>query len=42
VMFFVPSVNGISHNPAEYTTPEDCVNAANVMLQTVLQLAQSA
>lgn len=41
VMFFVPSVNGISHNPAEYTTPEDCVNAANVMLQTVLQLAQT-
>ncbi|MGB1287507.1 MAG: Zn-dependent hydrolase, partial [Aggregatilineales bacterium] len=38
VMYFVPSVNGISHNPREYTAPEDCVNAANVMLQAVLRL----
>lgn len=38
-MFFVPSQDGISHNPMEYTTPEDCVNAANVMLQTVLNIA---
>lgn len=39
VMFFVPSVNGISHNPAEYTSPEDCLRAAEVMLQAVLGLA---
>lgn len=39
VMFFVPSVRGISHNPAEYTTPQDCINAAEVMLQAVLGLA---
>ena len=39
VMFFVPSVNGISHNPLEYTKPEDCVNAARVMLESVLLLA---
>jgi len=39
VMFFVPSVNGISHNPAEYTSPEDCLHAAEVMLRAVLQLA---
>ena len=38
-MFFVPSVNGISHNPQEYTEPDDCVNAANVMLQAVLEVA---
>jgi beta-ureidopropionase / N-carbamoyl-L-amino-acid hydrolase len=38
-MFFVPSVNGISHNPLEYTKPDDCVNAANVMLQAVLEIA---
>jgi N-carbamoyl-L-amino-acid hydrolase len=38
-MFFVPSVNGISHNPKEYSRPEDVENAANVLLQTVLNLA---
>jgi hydantoinase/carbamoylase family amidase len=41
VMFFVPSVKGISHNTAEYTTPEDCLRAAEVMLQAVLGLADS-
>jgi hydantoinase/carbamoylase family amidase len=40
VMFFVPSVNGISHNPKEFTSDSDCVNAANVMLHTVLQIAE--
>jgi N-carbamoyl-L-amino-acid hydrolase len=38
-MFFVPSVAGISHNPQEFTHDEDCVNAANVLLQTVLEIA---
>lgn len=40
VMFFVPSVDGISHNPKEYTKDADCVNAANVMLHTILQIAE--
>lgn len=35
-MYFVPSVDGISHNPREFTEPEDVVNAANVMLHTML------
>ena len=39
VMFFVPSINGISHNPAEDTSPEDCMHAAEVMLRAVLRLA---
>jgi len=39
-MLFVPSVNGISHSPLEHTKPEDVVNGANVLLQTVLQLDQ--
>jgi N-carbamoyl-L-amino-acid hydrolase len=39
VLYFVPSVKGISHNPAEYTAPEDCINGANVMLHAVLALA---
>ncbi len=38
-MFFVPSVNGISHNPAEYTSPADCVNGANVLLHAALAMA---
>ncbi|GAB5490903.1 MAG: Zn-dependent hydrolase [Phototrophicaceae bacterium] len=40
VMYFVPSVDGISHNPKEFTRDEDCINASNVMLQTILQLAK--
>jgi beta-ureidopropionase / N-carbamoyl-L-amino-acid hydrolase len=37
-MFFVPSVDGISHNPKEYTTDADCINGSNVMLHTLLGL----
>ena len=37
-MIFVPSVDGISHSPREYTSPEDCVNGANVLLQSLLAL----
>jgi N-carbamoyl-L-amino-acid hydrolase len=40
-MIFVPSVKGISHSPAEFTKPEDVVNGANVLLQTVLRLDQA-
>lgn len=40
VMFFVPSVDGISHNPREFTRDADCINAANVMLHTILQLRE--
>ena len=38
-MIFVPSVDGASHAPREFTKWEDCVNGANVLLQAVLQLA---
>jgi hydantoinase/carbamoylase family amidase len=38
-MIFVPSVDGYSHSPREFTKWEDCVNGANVLLHTVLQLA---
>jgi acetylornithine deacetylase/succinyl-diaminopimelate desuccinylase-like protein len=38
-MIFVPSVDGASHAPREFTKWEDCVNGANVLLQTVLTLA---
>lgn len=38
-MVFVPSVKGISHNPAEHTDPDDLVAGANVLLNTVVALA---
>ena len=37
-MIFVPSVDGISHSPREYTAPDDMANGANVLLHTVLAL----
>jgi beta-ureidopropionase / N-carbamoyl-L-amino-acid hydrolase len=38
-MVFVPSVDGASHSPREFTKWEDCVNGANVLLQAALRLA---
>ena len=38
-MVFVPSVKGISHNPAEFTGPDDLIAGANVLLNTVVALA---
>ncbi|WP_045392127.1 M20 family metallo-hydrolase [Falsirhodobacter sp. alg1] len=35
-MIFVPSTNGLSHNPAEYTAPAECANGAQVLLEAVL------
>jgi N-carbamoyl-L-amino-acid hydrolase len=37
-MIFVPSVDGISHSPREYTSAEDMANGATVLLHTVLAL----
>ena len=37
-MIFVPSLAGISHAEDEYTSPEQCTQGANVLLQTFLQL----
>jgi len=39
-MIFVPSVKGISHNPAEHTEVKDLVAGGNVLLQTILELAR--
>lgn len=41
-MIFVPSVDGFSHSAREFTEWQDCVNGANVLLQTVLILAQKS
>jgi N-carbamoyl-L-amino-acid hydrolase len=35
-MIFVPSAEGISHSPREYTAPEDVERGANVLLHAVL------
>jgi beta-ureidopropionase / N-carbamoyl-L-amino-acid hydrolase len=37
-MIFVPSVRGISHNPAEHTAPEHLAAGADVLLHTLLEL----
>jgi len=37
-MIFIPSQDGISHSPREFSKPEDIVNGANVQLQTLLRL----
>jgi N-carbamoyl-L-amino-acid hydrolase len=39
-MIFVPSVKGISHNPAEHTEPEQLRLGADVLLHTLLKLAE--
>ncbi len=38
-MIFIPSVDGISHHPKEFTEWGDVVNGANVLLQSILRLA---
>ncbi len=40
-MIFVPSVKGMSHNPAEFTHDADCIAGANILLAAALKLAQS-
>lgn len=37
-MIFVPSQAGVSHSGEEYTSPEQCIQGANVLLRTLLKL----
>lgn len=37
-MIFIPSKDGISHAPAEFSSKEDIANGANVLLNTILEL----
>src|SRR5215470_16137720 len=37
-MIFIPSRDGISHSPREFSKPEDIANGANVLLQSLLKL----
>jgi len=41
-MVFTPSVNGLSHNIAEFTESTDIDAGANVLLQVVLELASTS
>jgi allantoate deiminase len=38
-MIFVRSKNGVSHNPDEWSSQEDCATGGNVLYHTVLDLA---
>lgn len=38
-MIFVRSLGGISHNPKEWSSPEDCAAGTEVLYHTLLQLA---
>lgn len=38
-MIFVPSIKGISHNPAEFTPPDDVIAGASVLLDVLRRLA---
>jgi len=40
-MIFVPSINGISHSPDEFTPPDDLVTGANVLLKVVSNLVKT-
>ncbi|KAK4937674.1 hypothetical protein LTR10_021747 [Elasticomyces elasticus] len=37
-MIFIPSKDGISHNPSEWSEKEDCATGASVLLQSVLRM----
>ena len=39
-MVFTPSKDGISHNPAEYTAPDELKAGADVLLHVMLALAE--
>ena len=40
-MIFVPSRDGVSHAPSEYTSPEEITNGADVLLKTLLGIDES-
>ena len=38
-MIFVPSENGLSHNPAEFTSQREIEDGSNVLLQIMAKLS---
>ncbi len=41
-MIFIPSRDGISHSPLEFSEWEACVNGANVLLRAALKMAEES
>ena len=41
-MIFIPSIDGISHSPDEYSRPEDVEAGTNVLLRTLLHRGAAA
>ena len=41
-MIFVPLKNEVSHNPKEYTSPEDCELGADALLQAVVEVRRGS
>jgi len=39
-MIFVPSKDGVSHSPEEFTSYEDIEKGANILLETIVELAK--
>lgn len=39
-MIFIPSRDGVSHSPLEFSEWDDCVNGANVLLRAALKMAE--
>jgi beta-ureidopropionase / N-carbamoyl-L-amino-acid hydrolase len=37
-MIFIPSVDGVSHSPREFSRPEDVTNGTNVLLRALIEL----
>jgi N-carbamoyl-L-amino-acid hydrolase len=37
-MIFVPSIDGVSHSPKEFTLAKDIANGADVLLHTILKI----
>jgi N-carbamoyl-L-amino-acid hydrolase len=40
-MVFIPSIGGLSHNPAEFSTPDDIASGANVLLNAAWRVANA-
>jgi N-carbamoyl-L-amino-acid hydrolase len=40
-MIFIPSVDGISHSPKEYSRPDDIIHGVNVLLHTLLKMDEA-
>ena len=40
-MIFVPSIGGISHSPNELTTPDQCINGCQILIDTIQRIDYS-